>query len=79
VRSGELVERHAQNPILSAADWPYAGNAIFNPAAAVVGGVEIHDESIGELRSYCGSADTTAVLATTQRDDVLAAVLAAPA
>ncbi len=33
----ELFERHAANPILTAADWPYPVNAVFNPAAAIVG------------------------------------------
>jgi predicted GH43/DUF377 family glycosyl hydrolase len=33
----ELFLRHPANPILSAADWPYPVNAVFNPAAAVVG------------------------------------------
>ena len=30
----ELFERHPGNPILTAADWPYPVNAVFNPAAA---------------------------------------------
>src|SRR5689334_5705059 len=30
----ELFERHHGNPILTAADWPYPVNAVFNPAAA---------------------------------------------
>ena len=34
----ELFERHPANPILTADDWPYAVNAVFNPAAAVVDG-----------------------------------------
>jgi len=34
----ELFLRHPGNPILSAADWPYPVNAVFNPAAAVAGG-----------------------------------------
>ncbi len=34
----ELFERHAGNPILTAADWPYPVNAVFNPAAAMVDG-----------------------------------------
>lgn len=33
----ELFDRHPGNPILSAADWPYPVNAVFNPAAASVG------------------------------------------
>ena len=34
----ELFRRHAENPILSADDWPYAANAVFNPAAAIING-----------------------------------------
>ena len=31
--SSELFRRHAGNPILTAADWPYTVNAVFNPGA----------------------------------------------
>ena len=34
----ELFERHPGNPILTAADWPYPVNAVFNPAATAVNG-----------------------------------------
>jgi beta-1,4-mannooligosaccharide/beta-1,4-mannosyl-N-acetylglucosamine phosphorylase len=34
----ELFQRHPGNPILSAADWPYPVNAVFNPAAAAANG-----------------------------------------
>ncbi|HEV2591632.1 MAG TPA: hypothetical protein VGU02_07040 [Gaiellaceae bacterium] len=34
----ELFERDASNPILTAADWPYPVNAVFNAAAAAVNG-----------------------------------------
>ena len=34
----ELFRRHAGNPILTAEDWPYPVNAVFNPAAAFLGG-----------------------------------------
>jgi predicted GH43/DUF377 family glycosyl hydrolase len=34
----ELFDRHPANPILTAGDWPYPVNAVFNPAAAVVDG-----------------------------------------
>jgi beta-1,2-mannobiose phosphorylase / 1,2-beta-oligomannan phosphorylase len=34
----ELFERHPSNPILTAADWPYPVNGVFNPAAAEVAG-----------------------------------------
>ena len=37
----ELLSRHPQNPILTAADWPYPVNAVFNPAAAEVGGTTV--------------------------------------
>ena len=34
----DLFRRHAGNPILNAADWPYPVNAVFNPAATAVNG-----------------------------------------
>ncbi len=30
-----LFQRHVANPILTAADWPYTVNAVFNPGAAI--------------------------------------------
>jgi predicted GH43/DUF377 family glycosyl hydrolase len=33
----ELFKRYLENPILSAQDWPYPINAVFNPAATRVG------------------------------------------
>jgi len=38
VTDQELFRRHAGNPILTAAHWPYPVNAVFNPAAAAVDG-----------------------------------------
>jgi predicted GH43/DUF377 family glycosyl hydrolase len=32
----ELFRRHKLNPILTAADWPYPANSVFNPAAALL-------------------------------------------
>ena len=32
----ELFHRHKRNPILSAANWPYPVNSIFNPAATLL-------------------------------------------
>ena len=32
----ELFDRHPGNPILTAEDWPYPVNAVFNPAAAAL-------------------------------------------
>ena len=37
----ELFVRHPGNPILSAEQWPYPVNAVFNPAAARVGDMTI--------------------------------------
>ncbi len=37
----ELFHRHPANPILTAEDWPYPVNAVFNPAAAHVDGVTV--------------------------------------
>ena len=34
----ELMQRHDGNPILTADDWPYPVNAVFNPAAARLDG-----------------------------------------
>ena len=34
----ELFSRHPANPLLTAEDWPYPVNAVFNPAAASVDG-----------------------------------------
>jgi predicted GH43/DUF377 family glycosyl hydrolase len=31
-----LLHRHKQNPILTAADWPYPVNSVFNPAATLL-------------------------------------------
>lgn len=36
--AAELFMRHPDNPILTAEDWPYRVNAVFNPAAALVDG-----------------------------------------
>ena len=38
MRPPELFVRHPSNPILTAADWPYEVNGVFNPAAAEVAG-----------------------------------------
>jgi beta-1,2-mannobiose phosphorylase / 1,2-beta-oligomannan phosphorylase len=39
--SRELFRRHPGNPILTADDWPYPVNAVFNPAAAEVDGATV--------------------------------------
>jgi predicted GH43/DUF377 family glycosyl hydrolase len=38
VTGRELFQRHPANPILTADDWPYPVNAVFNPGAAQVNG-----------------------------------------
>jgi predicted GH43/DUF377 family glycosyl hydrolase len=38
VSDRELFRRHPANPLLTAEQWPYRVNAVFNPAAAVVDG-----------------------------------------
>jgi predicted GH43/DUF377 family glycosyl hydrolase len=41
VNGSELFHRHPRNPLLTAADWPYAVNSVFNPAAA-----QVNDETV---------------------------------
>ena len=36
--SSELFQRHPDNPILTADDWPYPANTVFNCGAAVING-----------------------------------------
>jgi predicted GH43/DUF377 family glycosyl hydrolase len=36
--AAELFVRHPDNPILTAADWPYRANVVLNPGAALVDG-----------------------------------------
>ena len=38
MNEAELFHREPGNPILTAADWPYPVNAVFNPAAATLNG-----------------------------------------
>jgi len=35
-RNPPLIERHPNNPILTAADWPYRANTVFNPGATML-------------------------------------------
>jgi beta-1,2-mannobiose phosphorylase / 1,2-beta-oligomannan phosphorylase len=46
----ELFTRQPTNPILSAADWPYPVNAVFNPGAATVDGTTILLARVEDLR-----------------------------
>jgi predicted GH43/DUF377 family glycosyl hydrolase len=47
---GELFQRHPLNPILTASDWPYPVNSVFNPAAAVVDGETVILARVEDLR-----------------------------
>ena len=46
----ELFTRHPGNPILSAADWPYAVNVVFNPAAAQLDDTTVVVARVEDLR-----------------------------
>ena len=50
MNKGELFERHPSNPILTAAEWPYPVNAVFNPAAALVGGETLLLARVEDMR-----------------------------
>jgi predicted GH43/DUF377 family glycosyl hydrolase len=41
VTGAELFTRHPGNPILTADDWPYPANTVFNPAATLMNGTTI--------------------------------------
>lgn len=46
----ELFDRHPANPLLTADDWPYPVNAVFNPAAAEVDGSTVIVARVEDLR-----------------------------
>ncbi len=50
MRRGELFQRHALNPILTAADVPFPANAVFNPAAAACDGETVILARVEDLR-----------------------------
>jgi beta-1,2-mannobiose phosphorylase / 1,2-beta-oligomannan phosphorylase len=50
VNGRELFRRHPGNPILSAEDWPYPVNAVFNPAAAEMDGATVLLARVEDLR-----------------------------
>ena len=46
-----LLRRHEQNPILTAADWPYPAHTVFNPGATRLADVAgPHYAPCGRLR-----------------------------
>src|SRR5207302_10514644 len=50
VSERELFHRHPGNPILTAEDWPYPVNAVFNPAAAALEGETVLLARVEDLR-----------------------------
>ena len=46
----ELFTRHPGNPILSAGEWPYPVNVVFNPAAAQLGDTTVVLARVEDLR-----------------------------
>jgi predicted GH43/DUF377 family glycosyl hydrolase len=62
----ELFHRHPSNPILTAEDWPYPVNAVFNPAAAAVnGGITL----LARVEDQRGISHLTVARATNGVDD----------
>ena len=61
----ELFRRHAENPILTADDWPYPVNAVFNPAAATLNGETILLARAEDMR---GISHLTVARSATGRD-----------
>lgn len=50
MKERELFRRHPGNPILTAEDWPYPVNAVFNPGAAEVDGETVLLARVEDLR-----------------------------
>jgi predicted GH43/DUF377 family glycosyl hydrolase len=50
VTGRELLQRHPGNPILTAGDWPYPVNSVFNPAAAQVGDTTVVLARVEDMR-----------------------------
>jgi predicted GH43/DUF377 family glycosyl hydrolase len=61
----ELFERSPANPILTAADWPYPVNAVFNPAAALVDGETV---LLARVEDLTGISHLTVARSTTGVD-----------
>ena len=47
----ELFQRHPGNPILTAEDWPYPVNSVFNPGAAALDGETVLLARVEDLRA----------------------------
>ncbi|BAS29302.1 glycoside hydrolase family 130 protein [Limnochorda pilosa] len=51
-RASDLFQRYDGNPILTPAQWPYPVNAVFNPAAARLGGETLLLCRVEDLRGF---------------------------
>jgi predicted GH43/DUF377 family glycosyl hydrolase len=65
VRGAELFERHPGNPILTAGEWPYRVNAVFNPGAALVDGETV---LLARVEDRTGISHLTAARSTSGVD-----------
>jgi predicted GH43/DUF377 family glycosyl hydrolase len=65
VSERELFRRHPGNPILTAGDWPYPVNAVFNPAAATVDGATV---LLARVEDRQGISHLTAARSANGRD-----------
>ena len=89
----ELFKRHDANPILTAEDWPYPVNAVFNPAAAALDGETVLLARVEDRRGIsqlsvarsangvdaAGSAPPALSARRRSRDSRRSSVVAAPA
>jgi predicted GH43/DUF377 family glycosyl hydrolase len=77
VSGRELFQRHPGNPILTAEDWPYPANAVFNPAAAQIDGSTI---LLVRVESLAGISHLTVARSPNGLDDwrIATAPLLAP-
>jgi beta-1,2-mannobiose phosphorylase / 1,2-beta-oligomannan phosphorylase len=66
VNERELFQRHPANPILTAEDWPYPANAVFNPAAAQVNGTTV---VLARVEGLTGISHLTAARSDNGIDD----------
>jgi len=50
--AAELFHRYEGNPILTANDWPYPVNSVFNPAAAVIDGQVLLLSRVEDMKGF---------------------------
>ena len=51
-KAHELFTRYEGNPIMKPEDWPYATNAVFNPAAARLNGETLLLVRVEDMRGF---------------------------